>query len=118
MMLFATFAPNPKGFVTPENHRDYVLVNGHSKMYEKSENNNFAVLVSKTFTRPFKDPQLYSPDHSQNCEHACRRWTACAKDWAICAPVDVPNPLTNNLVKPTLEAECGDVSSRIPAQNS
>ncbi len=54
------FCSNPKGFVTPENHRDYVLVNGHSKMYEKSENNNFAVLVSKTFTRPFKDPQLYS----------------------------------------------------------
>ncbi len=107
------FCSNPKGFVTPENHRDYVLVNGHSKMYEKSENNNFAVLVSKTFTRPFKDPQLYSQTIAK-----------IANMLAGGGPLiqrlgDLRNgrrtkTLANNLIRPTLEAECGDISLAYP----
>ena len=33
-----------------------ITVNGHSHAYNKTENTNFAVLVSKTFTEPFKEP--------------------------------------------------------------
>jgi uncharacterized FAD-dependent dehydrogenase len=107
------FCSNPKGFVTPENHRDYVLVNGHSKMYEKSENNNFAVLVSKTFTRPFKDPQLYSQTIAKVVNMLAGGGPLVQRLGDLRAGRRTKS-LTNNLVKPTLEAECGDVSLAYP----
>lgn len=111
--IVRNFCSNPGGFVTPENHRDYVLVNGHSKMFEKSENNNFAVLVSKTFTRPFKDPQLYSQTIAKICNMLAGGGPL------IQRLGDLRNgrrtkSLANNLVKPTLEAECGDISLAYP----
>ena len=56
-----TFCMNPKGAVVTENTNGIVTVNGHS--YEdpskQSENTNFALLVSKHFTEPFKDSNGY-----------------------------------------------------------
>ena len=54
-----TFCMNPNGEVVLENNDGLVTVNGHSHAYKKTENTNFAVLVSKTFTEPFKEPILY-----------------------------------------------------------
>lgn len=54
-----TFCMNPNGEVVLENNDGLVTVNGHSHAYKKSENTNFAVLVSKTFTEPFKEPIAY-----------------------------------------------------------
>lgn len=54
-----TFCMNPNGEVVIENNDGLVTVNGHSHAYNKTENTNFAVLVSKTFTEPFKDPISY-----------------------------------------------------------
>lgn len=54
-----TFCMNPNGEVVMENNEGLVTVNGHSHAYNKTENTNFAVLVSKTFTEPFKDPISY-----------------------------------------------------------
>lgn len=107
------FCSNPKGFVTPENHRDYVLVNGHSKMYEKSENNNFAVLVSKTFTRPFKDPQLYSQTIAKIANMLAGGGPLIQRLGDLRAGRRTKS-LVNNLIKPTLEAECGDISLAYP----
>jgi uncharacterized FAD-dependent dehydrogenase len=107
------FCSNPKGFVTPENHRDYVLVNGHSKMYEKSENNNFAVLVSKTFTRPFKDPQLYSQTIAKICNMLAGGGPLIQRLGDLRSGRRTKS-LANNLIKPTLEAECGDISLAYP----
>jgi uncharacterized FAD-dependent dehydrogenase len=107
------FCSNPRGFVTPENHRDYVLVNGHSKMYEKSENNNFAVLVSKTFTRPFKDPQLYSQTIAKVANMLAGGGPLIQRLGDLRAGRRTKS-LANNLVKPTLEAECGDISLAYP----
>jgi uncharacterized FAD-dependent dehydrogenase len=107
------FCSNPKGFVTPENHRDYVLVNGHSKMYEKSENNNFAVLVSKTFTRPFKDPQLYSQTIAKIANMLAGGGPLIQRLGDLRAGRRTKS-LNNNLIKPTLEAECGDISLAYP----
>jgi uncharacterized FAD-dependent dehydrogenase len=107
------FCSNPRGFVTPENHRDYVLVNGHSKMYEKSENNNFAVLVSKTFTRPFKDPQLYSQTIARVANMLAGGGPLIQRLGDLRAGRRTKS-LQNNLVKPTLEAECGDISLAYP----
>lgn len=54
-----TFCMNPNGEVVLENMDGLITVNGHSHAYNKTENTNFAVLVSKTFTEPFKDPISY-----------------------------------------------------------
>ncbi len=54
-----TFCMNPNGEVVLENNDGLVTVNGHSHAYNKTENTNFAVLVSKTFTEPFKEPIAY-----------------------------------------------------------
>ncbi|MGE5381578.1 MAG: NAD(P)/FAD-dependent oxidoreductase [Methylocystaceae bacterium] len=55
-----TFCVNPGGFVSQENYDDgLALVNGHSYSNLKSENTNFALLVSSKFTQPFNDPIAY-----------------------------------------------------------
>ena len=57
-----TFCMNPSGFVVHEYNRSHnlVTVNGHSLKNRKSNNTNFAVLVSKNFTEPFNDPIGYA----------------------------------------------------------
>ncbi|MEM1986085.1 MAG: FAD-dependent oxidoreductase [Nitrososphaeria archaeon] len=54
-----TFCVNPYGYVVEEKINDLITVNGHSYQNKKSENTNFAVLVSTQFTEPFKDPIAY-----------------------------------------------------------
>lgn len=55
-----TFCMNPGGFVSQENYDDNIaVVNGHSFKDLKSENTNFALLVSANFTEPFKEPIKY-----------------------------------------------------------
>lgn len=52
---------NPKGAVVTENTNGIITVNGHS--YEdpskQTQNTNFALLVSKHFSEPFKDSNGY-----------------------------------------------------------
>lgn len=59
--LVRTFCMNPHGVVVNENTNGIVTVNGHS--YEDpekhTENTNFALLVSKRFSAPFKDSNGY-----------------------------------------------------------
>ncbi len=56
-----TFCMNPKGAVVSENTNGIITVNGHS--YEdperQTQNTNFAILVSKHFTDPFRDSNGY-----------------------------------------------------------
>lgn len=54
-----TFCMNPFGEVVTETVEDIVTVNGHSYAAKKTENTNFAILVSSTFTQPFRDPIGY-----------------------------------------------------------
>ena len=54
-----TFCMNPYGFVVTENNNGLQTVNGHSYAHKKSGNTNFAILVSKQFTRPFNEPIAY-----------------------------------------------------------
>lgn len=54
-----TFCMNPYGEVTTESYGDVVTVNGHSFAEAKTNNTNFAVLVSQRFTEPFRDPIAY-----------------------------------------------------------
>ena len=56
-----TFCMNPNGIVVNENTNGIITVNGHS--YEgnekKTDNTNFALLVAKHFSEPFKDSNGY-----------------------------------------------------------
>jgi len=54
-----TFFNIPSGFVVTENYGDFVTVNGHAKMKEKSKNTNFAILTTVKLTEPFNDPVGY-----------------------------------------------------------
>ncbi len=51
-----TFCVNPNGVVVQEYAEDVITVNGFSNTYPVSENTNFALLVSTSFTEPFNDP--------------------------------------------------------------
>ena len=59
--LVRTFCMNPHGAVVNENTNGIITVNGHS--YEDpakhTENTNFALLVAKHFSQPFKDSNGY-----------------------------------------------------------
>ncbi len=56
-----TFCMNPHGIVVNENTNGIITVNGHSFEDEnkKTDNTNFALLVSKHFTEPFNDSNGY-----------------------------------------------------------
>ena len=56
-----TFCMNPNGIVVNENTNGIVTVNGHSfeDPERKTQNTNFALLVSKHFSVPFKDSNGY-----------------------------------------------------------
>ena len=56
-----TFCMNPNGIVVTENTNGIVTVNGHSfeDPEKKTKNTNFALLVSKHFSEPFKDSNGY-----------------------------------------------------------
>ena len=59
--LVRTFCMNPKGVVVNENTNGIVTVNGHSyeDVSKHTENTNFALLVAKHFSEPFKDSNGY-----------------------------------------------------------
>lgn len=55
-----TFCSNPGGFVSSEYYEgNLAVVNGHSYKDLKSDNTNFALLVSQKFTEPFNAPIEY-----------------------------------------------------------
>ncbi len=54
-----TFCMNPYGEVVQENMEGLTTVNGHTHAERKTDNTNFALLVSKNFTEPFKEPIAY-----------------------------------------------------------
>ena len=54
-----TFCMNPYGEVVSEDLDGLITVNGHSYTSRKTENSNFAILVSSSFTEPFDDPISY-----------------------------------------------------------
>lgn len=59
--IVRTFCMNPYGHVVSENVDDIITVNGHSYTDSslRSNNTNFALLVSNRFTEPFNEPYQY-----------------------------------------------------------
>ena len=54
-----TFCTNQGGFISLENYKDFVCVNGHAYSSKKSSNTNFAFLSKVVLTEPVTDNQAY-----------------------------------------------------------
>ncbi|MCS7115707.1 MAG: NAD(P)/FAD-dependent oxidoreductase [Nitrososphaerota archaeon] len=54
-----TFCVAPYGEVISESYNGVLTVNGQSYAERKTENTNFAILVSTSFTEPFREPIAY-----------------------------------------------------------
>jgi uncharacterized protein len=54
-----TFCVSPYGEVTTESYDGVLTVNGQSYAERKTKNTNFAILVSTSFTDPFREPTAY-----------------------------------------------------------
>jgi uncharacterized FAD-dependent dehydrogenase len=54
-----TFCVCPKGEVVTESYNGIITVNGQSYAERKTDNTNFAILVSTRFTEPFREPIAY-----------------------------------------------------------
>ncbi|HSB73456.1 MAG TPA: FAD-dependent oxidoreductase, partial [Candidatus Methylomirabilis sp.] len=57
--MVRTFCMCPYGELIREDLGGLYTVNGHSYAHRRSRNTNFALLVSKTFTEPFREPIAY-----------------------------------------------------------
>jgi hypothetical protein len=54
-----TFCVCPRGEVITESYEGIITVNGQSYSERKTDNTNFAILVSTKFTEPFREPIAY-----------------------------------------------------------
>lgn len=54
-----TFCTNQGGFISLENYKEFVCVNGHAYSDRKSSNTNFAFLSKVVLTEPVTDNQAY-----------------------------------------------------------
>ncbi len=57
--MVRTFCVSPYGEVTTESYDGVLTVNGQSYQERRTDNTNFAILVSTSFTEPFKEPIAY-----------------------------------------------------------
>ncbi|MCE5202291.1 MAG: FAD-binding protein [Synergistaceae bacterium] len=114
-----TFCMCPHGEVTTEfqSHHNILTVNGHSNREndKKTENTNFAILVSTKFTKPFNDPIGYG-------SHIARLANMLGGGILVQRLGDLRkgrrsthDRIARGLIKPTLEsAEPGDLAYVLP----
>ena len=111
-----TFCMNPNGIVVNENTNGIVTVNGHSfeDPSRKTENTNFALLVSKHFSEPFKDSNGYG-------ESIARLSNMLGGGVIVQRFGDLergrrsnPARIAESTVQPTLQATPGDLSLVLP----
>ncbi len=114
--LVRTFCMNPKGAVVNENTNGIVTVNGHS--YEdpkkQTENTNFALLVSKHFSEPFKDSNGYGESIARLSNMLGGGVIAQRFGDLIRGRRSTPHRMTDSFMTPTLNATAGDLSLVLP----
>lgn len=114
--LVRTFCMNPHGAVVNENTNGIVTVNGHS--YEDpalhTENTNFALLVSKRFTEPFKDSNGYGESIAHLSNMLGGGVIVQRFGDLIQGRRTNDERLNESFVRPTLKATPGDLSLVIP----
>ena len=111
-----TFCMNPYGIVVNENTNGIVTVNGHS--YEdpakRTENTNFALLVSKHFSEPFKDSNGYGESIARLSNMLGGGVIVQRFGDLVRGRRSNDKRLEEGLVRPTLAATPGDLSLVLP----
>ena len=111
-----TFCMNPYGIVVNENTNGIVTVNGHS--YEDTEhqtdNTNFALLVAKHFSEPFKDSNGYGESIARLSNMLGGGVIVQRFGDLVRGRRSTANRIQEGLVTPTLAATPGDLSLVLP----
>ena len=112
-----TFCMNPYGHVVAENVEGINTVNGHSYSDAslRSENTNFALLVSNRFTEPFDEPYRYGK-HIASLSNMLAGGVLVQRFGDLVKGVRTnEHRLSQSFVKPTLTAAIpGDLSLALP----
>ena len=111
-----TFCMNPYGIVVNENTNGIVTVNGHS--YEsadlRTENTNFALLVAKHFSEPFKDSNGYGESIARLSNMLGGGVIVQRFGDLVRGRRSTVKRVEEGLVRPTLTATPGDLSLVLP----
>ena len=111
-----TFCMNPNGIVVNENTNGIITVNGHS--YEgnekKTDNTNFALLVAKHFSEPFKDSNGYGESIARLSNMLGGGVIVQRFGDLVRGRRSTEKRINENLVTPTLSATPGDLSLVLP----
>ena len=111
-----TFCMNPNGIVVNENTNGIITVNGHS--YEDpakyTENTNFALLVSKHFSEPFKDSNGYGESIARLSNMLGGGVIVQRFGDLVRGRRSTVSRIEEGLVRPTLSATPGDLSLVLP----
>ena len=114
--MVRTFCMNPHGVVVNENTNGIVTVNGHS--YEDkskhTENTNFALLVNKHFSIPFKDSNGYGESIARLSNMLGGGVIVQRFGDLVRGRRSTPSRIAESFVTPTLAATPGDLSLVIP----
>ena len=99
-----------------ENYNGIQTVNGHSYADKKTQNTNFALLVSKKFTEPFKEPITYG-QHVASLANMLSGGGILVQRFGdlLDGKRSTPDRIRESIIKPTLEcAMPGDLSLVLP----
>ncbi len=111
-----TFCMNPHGVVVNENTNGIVTVNGHS--YEDpalhTDNTNFALLVAKHFSEPFKDSNGYGESIARLSNMLGGGVIVQRFGDLIRGQRSTPKRIEESFTTPTLHATPGDLSLVLP----
>ena len=114
--LVRTFCMNPRGAVVNENTNGIVTVNGHS--YEdpakQTQNTNFALLVAKHFSEPFKDSNGYGESIARLSNMLGGGVIVQRFGDLIRGRRSTPDRMQDSFITPTLNATPGDLSLVLP----
>ena len=110
-----TFCMNPNGEVVQENYNGIATVNGHSYANIKTKNTNFALLVSKKFTEPFKEPIAYGQHIASLANMLAGGILVQRFGDLLEGRRSTPDRIKSSIIEPTLTcATPGDLSLVIP----
>ena len=111
-----TFCMNPNGIVVNENTNGIVTVNGHSfeDPAKKTRNTNFALLVAKHFSEPFKDSNGYAESIARLSNMLGGGVIVQRFGDLIRGRRSTEKRIEENVTVPTLSATPGDLSLVLP----
>ena len=114
--LVRTFCMNPYGAVVTENTNGIVTVNGHSfeDPSKHTDNTNFALLVSKHFSKPFNDSNAYGENIAKLSNMLGGGVMVQRFGDLIRGQRSTVTRVEEGFVTPTLSATPGDLSLVIP----